>query len=110
MTETESNELMTIRGRQLGISELITETYRRDVYRESDGHPYVIKVLLGEVAKAGKVAKVERIVASKEEILDALFERTYFALSPSAKQIFLTLCNWRSTIPQLAIEAVTLRE
>lgn len=66
-------------------------------------------MLLGEVAKSGKTARVERIVASKDEVLDALFERTYSSLSPSAKQIFLTLCNWRSVVPTIAIEAVTLR-
>jgi hypothetical protein len=62
------------------------------------------------VVKAEKLVKIEHIVARKEEILDALFERTYASLSPCAKQVFLTLCNWRSTIPQLAVEAVMLRQ
>jgi len=66
-------------------------------------------VLLGEVAKAGKLVKVERIVAAKDEILNALFERTYSGLTPAAKRVFLTLCSWQSTVPQLAIEAVLLR-
>ena len=77
--------------------------------RESDGHPYIIKILLGEVAKAKALVKVERIVASKDQILDALFERTYTSLSPAAKQVFLTMSNWRSTIPRVALEAVMLR-
>lgn len=109
MTEQESDRLIAATAERLDISHLLTDEYKRDLYRESDGHPYVIKVLLGEVAKAGKVVKIERIVASKEEILDALFERTYSGLSPFARQIFLTLCSWRSTIPQLAIEAAMFR-
>ncbi len=109
MTEEEYDELVTATASGLGISHLITEKYRRDLFRESDGHPYVVKILLGEVAKARSLVKVERIVAGKDAILDALFERTYAGLSPGAKRVFLTLCNWRSTIPQVAVEAVLLR-
>jgi hypothetical protein len=109
MSEAESEQLIQLTANQLSIQNVVTEEFRRDLYRESDGHPYVIKLLLGEVANSGKVGKIERIVAGKEEVLDALFERTYAALSPSAKQIFLTLCNWRSLVPAIAVEAVTLR-
>lgn len=98
-------------SKNLGITELVNnQQYLEELYNESDGHPYVIKVLLGEVAKEGKVGKIKRIVASKDEILTALFERTYNGISPAAKRIFLTLSNWRSTIPEIAIEAVLMRE
>lgn len=109
MTEPEADLLVDITAKELGITQLITEEYRRDLYRESEGHPYVIKVLLGEVAKAGKLERIRRLVASREGILDALFERTYSALSPAARLVFLTLCSWRATIPVLALEAVMLR-
>ena len=68
-----------------------------------------MKVLLGEVAKESRLVKIERIVASKDEMLDALFERTYVALTPAAKRVYLTLCRWRSLIPQIALEAVLIR-
>lgn len=110
MSEREFAQLTSATAADLGINSLITREYERELYKESDGHPYVAKVLLGEVAKAGKLTKIERIIAARDEILDALFERTYAGLSPSAKLVFLTLCNWRSTIPQVAIEAVMLRE
>ena len=32
-----------------------------------------VKILVGEAAEAGRFRKIERIVAGKEEILDALF-------------------------------------
>lgn len=83
--------------------------YRKRLYKESAGHPYVVKILLGELAKHPKWKNVKRIVARRSDILDALFERTYSALSPVAKRVFLTLCNWRSAIPQIALEAVLLR-
>lgn len=109
MSEEESDQLIESTAKALGISHLLTEDYKRELYQESSGHPYVIKVLLGDVAKAGKISKVERIVATMDVILDALFERTFSNLSPAAKRVFLTLCAWRSTTPLLALEAVLLR-
>ena len=109
MTKQECDELIDSTSRSLDILKLLTSSYKEDLYRESDGHPYVIKILLGEVAKAGQITKIERIVASKDQVLDALFERTYSLLSPVAKRVFLTLCNWKSIVPQIAVEAVLLR-
>ncbi|MBS3913062.1 MAG: hypothetical protein KG003_01040 [Bacteroidetes bacterium] len=111
MNEKEFNQLVQATSESLGITELVNDKdYLEELYNESDGHPYVIKVLLGDVAKEGKLSRVKRIVASKDEILTALFERTYNGLSPVAKRIFLTLSNWRSTIPEIAIEATLIRE
>ncbi|MDT8070090.1 MAG: NB-ARC domain-containing protein [Terriglobia bacterium] len=109
MTEDESEQLIDIASDQLGIRNILTTGYRKELIREADGHPYVIKVLLGDVARAHRLIEIERIVSSKDKILEALFERTYGGLSPAAKQVFLTLCNWRSTVPQIAVEAVMLR-
>jgi len=109
MTEEESEQLIDVVADSLGIREILTPEYRSLLIHESDGHPYIIKILLGEVAKAKTLVKVQRIVASKDKILDALFERTYSSLSPAAKQVFLTMCSWRSTIPRIALEAVMLR-
>jgi hypothetical protein len=111
MNEKEFNQLVQVTSESLGITQLVNDkNYLEELYNESDGHPYVIKVLLGDVAKDGKLSRVKRIVASKDEMLTALFERTYNGLSPVAKRIFLTLSNWRSTIPEVAIEAILIRE
>lgn len=109
MDENEAEELIISTAKNLGIKHLLTSAYIHDLYQETSGHPYVMKVLLGEIAKAGQLRKVERIVATMDDILDALFERTYTDLSPAAKRVFLTLCAWRSAVPFLAIEAVLLR-
>jgi hypothetical protein len=109
MSEAEAKQLIDETAYRLGIRKLLTPDYCSDLYRESFGHPYVIKILLGEVAKAGRLQKIERIVSSRTDILEALFERTFAGLSPAAKHVFMTLCNWRSTVPQLAVEAVMLR-
>lgn len=109
MTEPEADSLIDGTVNLLNISATLTSEYRQQLYRESDGHPYVIKVLLGEVKKTGHALKVERIVAGQDDLLDALFQRTYQDLSPVAQRLFLTLSSWRSVVPQLAVEAVLLR-
>ena len=68
----------------------------------------MIKILLGEVANSRKAPKLAHILASRADILQALFERTYESLSPAAQRVFLTLCGWRSAVPQLVLEAVIL--
>ncbi len=111
MNEREFIQLVNLTAISLGIENLINDqAYLDELYLESDGHPYIIKVLLGEIAKNGKTGRIKRIVAGKDEMLTALFERTFNGLTPVAKRIFLTLSNWRSTIPEIAIEAVLMRE
>lgn len=109
MTEAECEQLIRQTAEALRIQDLLTDDYIAELYREADGHPYVVKVLLGEVAKERRRLKVERIIATQDEILDALFERTYAGLSPAARRVFLLLCSWRSVIPEIAIEAILLR-
>jgi NB-ARC domain-containing protein len=109
MTESECRQLIDDTAFHLNIRKLLTEEYKQQLIRETEGHPYAIKILLGEVAKAGKLQKVERIISGRSEVLEALFERTFASLSPAAKHVFLTLASWRSVVPQLAVEAIMLR-
>ncbi len=69
----------------------------------------MIKILLGEVAKARRAANIQQLVAGSDDILNALFERTYAALTPCAQRAFLTLSAWNSAVPRLALEAVLFR-
>jgi hypothetical protein len=109
MIESEFDELVDSVSRILGIKHLLSKEYLNELYNESGGHPYVAKILLGEVAKDKKPGSIKRIVASQDEILTALFERTYQGLSLAAKRIFLTLSNWRSIIPRIGLEAILRR-
>lgn len=109
MTGEEALRLIDQESRRLGIGSLLTTAYKGELIRESDGHPYVIKILLGQVAKEKRAVKPERIVASADHILTALFERTYESISPVAQRVFLLLCSWRVFVPAIAVEAVSLR-
>lgn len=108
MYEDEFRNLVHQTAESLRIKSLITDEYVDSLYMHSDGHPYVAKILLGELAKSRKIENIKRIIATKDEILTALFERTYSGLSPIAKRIFLTLCGWRSIVPELALKSVLI--
>jgi len=109
MFRPEFNELATGTAARLGITELLNPRFMDELYEESDGHPYVVKVLLGEVATHKGRRSVERVMAERDDILEALFERTYSSLPPAAQRLFLTLSSWRSIVPRLAVEAALLR-
>lgn len=109
MSDNECKELITALANKFEITDLISDKYREELIVESDGHPYIIKILMGEVAKTKKIRKIQRIVAENDKVLTALFKRTFDTLSPAAKRVFLTLCSWNSAIPQIAVEAVLWR-
>ena len=109
MSWSEFNDLVDKVGGRLGVLHTIGDKYREDVYQESGGHPYVVKILLGEIRKAGGARSLQRVMASEDAILEALFERTFGSLSLAAQRTFLTLSSWRSVVPRVAVEAVLLR-
>ncbi|WP_439546715.1 NB-ARC domain-containing protein [Sandarakinorhabdus sp.] len=109
MEIAEAEELVSQLARSLKIENIIGRKEREIIIEESNGHPYVIKIMLGEIANAGVFSKPIHLMARKDDILDALFERTFSNLAPVASRIFLTLSGWRSLVPQLAVEAVFLR-
>lgn len=93
----------------LGIKSNLSQGYIEDLIKQSAGHPYIIKILLGETARTGRENNIPHLLAGSEDILTALFERTYSALTPCAQRAFLTLSAWNSSVPRLALEAVLLR-
>jgi len=109
MERSEYHELVDETSTKLNIRHLLDSEYENQLYDESDGHPYITKVLLGEVAHEGRRASLKRVVATKDAMLDALFDRTFAALSPAGQRVFLTLCSWRSLVPRIGLEAVLLR-
>jgi hypothetical protein len=109
MERDEAENLIDQTARELGIGYLVSSKHRDQIIEESEGHPYIIKIILGEIASTHSFSKPSSMMVRKEEILEALFERTYANLSPLAVHTFLTLSGWRSLVPQLAVEATLLR-
>ena len=109
MTDEQANYLIDEHASRLGVAGLLNATYKERLIRESDGHPYVIKILLGAVAKEKRAVALRRVMASSDDLLRSLFERTYNALSLAGQRVFLLLCSWRVFVPEVAVEAVSLR-
>jgi hypothetical protein len=63
MTEVQCDQLVRTTAISLGLRAQVTPAFCRDVYRESEGHPYVVKVLVGEAIDGSHLRKIERIVA-----------------------------------------------
>ena len=109
MLDDEANKLVDQHAKRLGISNLISAKFKSELISESEGHPYVIKILLGQSATEKRAVTPSRIVATPDRLLDALFKRTYEALSSAAQRVFLLLCSWRVYVPDVAVQAVALR-
>ena len=86
MTREECDELIQQTATSLGIASWATKDYKQELYSEAAGHPFVIKILLGEAKKAGHRTRTERILADKDRVVYVLFERTYARLSPAARR------------------------
>ena len=108
MEHDEASKLIAQTATQLGVDGLLDHAKRDQIIEDSDGHPYVIKIILGEIAKKGRFEKPINVIWHSDEILEALFERTYLNLRPLAEHVLLMLSGWRSLVPQLAVEAVML--
>ena len=106
MHEEEARELIDSHSRLLRIGNLLNTDYVSRLINESDGHPYVIKIFLGQVASDKRLGALKRIVANSEDLLRSLFERTYDMLKVGSQRIFLLLSGRRTFVPEIAVEAV----
>lgn len=109
MEDMEARDLVHRTGIALGIGATLDRNRIDEIVSTAEGHPYVMKILLGELARTGQVANVAKLIAGNDELLTALFERTYASLTPCAQRALLTLCAWSSSVPRIALEAVLMR-
>ncbi len=108
MTESETEDLIRLTASHLKVEKHLSKELTENIYSVSAGHPYIIKIMLGELAKNQMRGSLPKIIAGSDEVLTALFERTYSALNPCAQRVFLTLASWRSAVSRLALEAVLM--
>ncbi len=109
MNEQQARDLIRQVASHLNIQYLLTESNIKELILQSNGHPYIIKILLGQFADIGAFRSPRHIVASSGEILTALFERTFDALSPCGQRAFMTLSAWHSAVPRIALEAILIQ-
>jgi NB-ARC domain len=108
MQRVEADTLIGNVSNRLAIEALVTPVYRDELRVSSGGHPYIIKVVLGEVAKRRALTQVHQILVKKDDLLEALFHRAFASLSLLGQRLFLLVASWSSVIPRLAIETVVV--
>lgn len=76
-------QLVDVTASRLGIVSLLRgqEQWIHKVHQESFGHPYIIRIVLGEVRRRKVLGTFQRMLANKQDVLPALFKRTYDGLS-----------------------------
>jgi hypothetical protein len=106
MAKAEATELMLLAGRELGIETLITPGVIDGVYEYSEGHPYVIRVVIGEIAKEGRYVPPKSLLPRRLDIVNAVFERSFNKLSDAGRRVFLTVACWKSLVSEVALLVV----
>jgi len=103
MTRSEFDGLVNQEKLRLGLD--LSDRQLEELFSESRGHPYVVKILMGEMRIYAQSAP-KRLLQRREDVLDALFERTFDRLSAGARHVFLLLSTWRSLVPAMAVDLV----
>jgi hypothetical protein len=106
MERREADELMTEAGRDLGVEGLLTETVKRSFFEYSDGHAYALRVLVGELAKEGRFVVPPQLIRRRDDVLDAVFQRSFNQLSDDGRRVFLSVARWRSAVSEIALLVV----
>ncbi len=105
MTEEESKQLINQTAGHLDIDKSLVCNKTQKIISLSQGHPYIIKILMGELKLTKDITKA---LSTQDRALTALFERTYANLTPCAQYTFMVLACWNSKVPKTALEAVLM--
>jgi hypothetical protein len=106
MVFQEAVEMMKRIGRDLGIEPLLTARNLESIYEYTKGHAYVMRVVVGEMAKEGRYVPPSQIMSSRIDIVNAVFERSFTKMTDDARWLFLAISNWKSRISELALVVV----
>jgi len=91
---------------ELAIDAEMTPDVIDAIYTYTGGHAYVMRVILGEMAKEHRYIPPRTLMPRRLDIVDAVFERSFNKLSDAGRNVFLTVANWRSEISELALIVV----
>lgn len=102
----EATSMLRINARELGIETLLTDDIVRSIYDSTEGHSYVMRVVLGEIAKEKQYVAPKALLPRRLDIVQAVFERSFNKLSDAGRWVFLLVGNWKSRVPELALLVV----
>jgi tetratricopeptide (TPR) repeat protein len=99
-------ELLGRVSKSLGIEALVNERTAKQIFDSAEGHAYVMRLLLGELAVSGQMSGMSQVMTRDDRVLNAVFERSYELLSEAGRSVFLTIGNWTAAIPEISLVAV----
>lgn len=106
MEYDEAREMLRAVARELSIEGLANDETIRSVFETTEGHAYLMRVVMGEIAIEGRYVPPRQLVSKRMDIVDAVFERSFEKLSDAGRSVFLVISNWKSAVPALALIVV----
>lgn len=106
MEYPETRELILRESEHLNIQGLIDENEISRIFGFSSGHPYMIRVVLGEMAHSKVRVQLSSLPSRRRDILGALFERSFNRLSTDGKWVFFCVAIRQSVTTDLALWVV----
>lgn len=106
MEKREAKVMLTSFAHELGVTVLFDDKAFDSIYEFTAGHPYIMKVLIGEMAKERRFVPPGQLLSSRVDVANAVFERSFNKLTDDARAVFLSITNWRSMISELSLLVV----
>jgi tetratricopeptide (TPR) repeat protein len=102
----EATKLLGAESRRVGCEPKMTPETIRRIHDYTGGTPYAMKLVVGQLARNIPLAQILDEALSADRILDALFLRSFQALSEPAKRLFLLVGNLRADVDAVLARAV----
>lgn len=106
----EAQTMLRAGARELSIQALLTDEVIQKIYDYTDGHAYLMRVILGDIAKQRRYVPEKRWASKRIDVVNAVFERSFNQLSNDARRVFLVIANWNSAVSELALIVVLGRQ
>ena len=105
LTKEQASTLLVREARRLYCEPRMTAEVQERLFATTGGRAYALKLAAAQIAKATPVDEIVRAGLNREDILAALFDRSFELLSPDGAFLFLLLGFLRRRTSELAIMA-----
>ena len=106
MEAPEAHSLLKSAAVAQGSDAILTDEVANRIFEYAEGHPYIMKILVGELAKERRFVAPKTLMPRRSDVLDAVFQRSFVALSDAARWVFLLTTNWNSAIAETGLLVV----
>lgn len=103
MEYKEARELLTSLAQKLYVEGIVTDEVIDSIYDYAEGHAYVMRLIMGEIAKEKRYVPPKQLLPRRVDIVNSVFERSFSRLSDAGRICFLIVANWRSLVPEVGL-------